>query len=98
MVPKSKVSPYPKTMPTLNFPHPMVRRLIPMFGCFTLVTLLGACSLIETTVDLPFRAVKAVMPGGVETLPVDPIDLQEDMRITGYLKSMALQPNPCSKR
>jgi energy-converting hydrogenase Eha subunit E len=43
--------------------------------------LLGAsgCSLIETTVDLPVRAVKAVLPGGVETEPVDPVDLQEDM-------------------
>jgi len=39
----------------------------------------SGCSLIETTVDLPVRAVKAVLPGGVETEPVDPVDLQEDM-------------------
>ena len=29
--------------------------------------------------DLPVRAVKAVLPGGQETEPVDPIELQEDM-------------------
>jgi hypothetical protein len=40
---------------------------------------LSGCSLVQTTVDLPFRAVKAVLPGGGETEPVDPIDLQEDM-------------------
>ena len=39
----------------------------------------SGCSLIETTVDLPVRAVKAVLPGGVETEPVDPVSLQEDM-------------------
>ena len=41
--------------------------------------LLSGCSLVQTTVDLPFRAIKAVLPGGGETEPVDPIDLQEDM-------------------
>lgn len=40
---------------------------------------LNGCSLVQSTVDLPFRAVKAVLPGGAETEPVDPIDLQEDM-------------------
>ncbi len=39
----------------------------------------SGCSLIQTTVDLPVRVVKAVLPGGVETEPVDPVDLQEDM-------------------
>ena len=40
---------------------------------------LSGCSLLQTTVELPFRAVKAVLPGGGETEPVDPIHLQEDM-------------------
>jgi len=53
-------------------------RWVPLLS---MAILLGAsgCSLIETTVDLPVRAVKAVLPGGVETEPVDPVDLQEDM-------------------
>lgn len=37
------------------------------------------CTLVEKTVDLPVRAITAVLPGGIETEPVDPIDLQEDM-------------------
>ena len=40
---------------------------------------LAGCSLLETTVDLPFRAIKAVLPGGRETEPVDPVTLQEEM-------------------
>ncbi len=40
---------------------------------------LTGCSLIKTTMDLPFRAVKAVLPGGRETAPVDPVALQEEM-------------------
>ena len=44
-----------------------------------MVTCLSSCSLVKTTVDLPFRAVKAVLPGGRETKPVDPVELQEDM-------------------
>lgn len=66
-------------MSPCNASASIARRLMFLFGCSAVVVLLGACSLIETTVDLPFRAVKAVIPGGVETLPVDPIDLQEDM-------------------
>ncbi|WP_460026134.1 hypothetical protein [Methyloparacoccus murrellii] len=45
----------------------------------TLLVGLSGCSLVQTTVDLPFRAVEAVLPGGETTEPVDPIDLQEDM-------------------
>jgi len=48
-------------------------------GLWLALFLLSACSLVQTTVDLPFRAVKAVLPGGGETEPVDPIHLQEDM-------------------
>ena len=48
-----------------------------LIGLF--VAVLGGCALLESTVDLPVRAVKAVLPGGLETEPVDPIDLQEDM-------------------
>ena len=44
-----------------------------------LVVVLGGCSLLQQTVDLPFRAVKAILPGGAETEPVDPVALQEDM-------------------
>jgi hypothetical protein len=44
-----------------------------------LLGLLGGCSLIHTTVDIPVRMVKAVLPGGQETELVDPIELQEDM-------------------
>lgn len=47
--------------------------------CAVLVGCLAGCSLVQSTVTLPFRAVKAVLPGGAETEPVDPVDLQEDM-------------------
>ena len=40
---------------------------------------MSGCSLINTTVDIPVRMVKAVLPGGQETEAVDPIELQEDM-------------------
>ena len=53
-------------------------RWVPLLSVALLVGASG-CSLIQTTVDLPVRAVKAVLPGGVETEPVDPVDLQEDM-------------------
>jgi energy-converting hydrogenase Eha subunit E len=53
-------------------------RWVPLLSMAILFGASG-CSLIETTVDLPVRAVKAVLPGGVETEPVDPVDLQEDM-------------------
>lgn len=39
----------------------------------------SGCTLVEKTVDLPVRAITAVLPGGIETQPVDPVDLQEDM-------------------
>lgn len=57
--------------------HP--RSLKPLFFPALLLGVLSGCSLIHTTVDIPVRMVKAVLPGGQETEPVDPIELQEDM-------------------
>ncbi len=56
-----------------------LRALTPCVLVGLFVAVLGGCALVESTVDLPVRAVKAVLPGGLETEPVDPIDLQEDM-------------------
>lgn len=51
----------------------------PAILSFVVVLLFSGCTLIEHTVEVPFRGIKAVLPGGGETEPVDPIDLQEDM-------------------
>lgn len=59
-------------------PSRFARGLLVAF-IFAMLPCLPGCSLIKTTVDLPFRAVKAVLPGGRETEPVDPVALQEDM-------------------
>ena len=59
-------------------PGPLARFFLPAFIA-AMLTCLPSCSLIKTTVDLPFRMVKAVLPGGRETEPVDPVALQEDM-------------------
>lgn len=59
-------------------PSRFARGLLAAF-IFAILPCLPGCSLIKTTVDLPFRAVKAVLPGGRETEPVDPVALQEDM-------------------
>lgn len=56
-----------------------VQRLKPLVFNVLVVGLLSSCSLIHTTVDIPVRMVKAVLPGGQETEAVDPIELQEDM-------------------
>jgi len=71
----------------VNTKSSLIDRLPPRLKALTpcclmallLVAVLQGCSLLQSTVDIPVRAVKAVLPGGVETEPVDPIDLQEDM-------------------
>lgn len=55
-----------------------IRLRLPAAG-LSLSLVLAGCSLVTTTVDLPVQAAKAVLPGGQETAPVDPIELQEDM-------------------
>ena len=60
--------------------QPTGRSLTPLALAMTVaLSGLDGCSLVQTTVDLPFRAVSAVLPGGLETEAVDPVDLQEDM-------------------
>lgn len=54
-------------------------RLKPLVLPTLLIGVLNGCSLIHTTVDIPVRMVKAVLPSGQETEAVDPIELQEDM-------------------
>ena len=55
------------------------RSIKPIILPAILLGILSGCSLITTTVDIPVRMVKAVLPGGQETEAVDPIELQEDM-------------------
>ena len=57
----------------------MAKTVIRRLPLLALLWALGGCSLVTTTVDLPVQAAKAVLPGGQETAPVDPIELQEDM-------------------
>lgn len=66
-----------KALPPAESVH--YRSIKPIILPAILLGILSGCSLITTTVDIPVRMVKAVLPGGQETEAVDPIELQEDM-------------------
>ncbi len=52
----------------------------PALGLVVLFTAISAgCSLIRTTMEMPFRAFEAVIPGLQPTVPVDPVELQEHL-------------------
>lgn len=57
-------------------PQPHLSRLRSTWLGLVLAMSCLSCSLIETTVDLPLQAVKAILPGGTA---VDPVDLQEEL-------------------
>ena len=40
---------------------------------------IAACTLVSKTVELPFEAVRAVIPGAENLEPINPVDLQEEM-------------------
>ncbi len=57
-----------------------IRLLSRVFGLAVLFTAFGpGCSLIRSTVEMPFRAIATVIPGGEQTVAVDPIELQEQL-------------------
>ena len=66
-----------KALPPAESVHQ--RSIKPVILPAILLGILSGCSLIHTTVDIPVRMVKAVLPGGQETEAVDPVELQEDM-------------------
>jgi hypothetical protein len=72
--------PFRRCVDSLNR-GPGHRHVRPSLGAAVFAALLpiSACTLVEKTVDLPVRAITAVLPSGIETEPVDPVDLQEDM-------------------
>jgi hypothetical protein len=52
----------------------------PGLGLAVLLTAFGAgCSLIRTGVEIPFHAVGTIIPGLQQTVPVDPVELQEQL-------------------
>lgn len=52
----------------------------PVIGSAVLLTAFGAgCSLVRSTVEMPFRAIGTVIPGLEQPAPFDPIELQEQL-------------------
>ncbi|MCE9614558.1 MAG: hypothetical protein K8T26_09795 [Lentisphaerae bacterium] len=67
-----------------------LRAIPPVVSCLLLLTPTAGCRVVQTAVDAPAQAIRAVTPGQTGTPPVDPVDVQQTLlRFTDEFTSRA---------